>query len=71
MKGKFTIEVDKRITEQNHIETCLNMKHSGYDWKVPFFFYAMGKRWNGLKLFYYLNLLDDTQILPNTNEVKG
>ncbi len=58
MKGTFKIEIDNKLTEQKFVEHCLNMKYSGYDCNVVFFFYALGKRWKVEKLTYYLKLLE-------------
>ena len=55
----FTIDIDKNITEQSFIENCLNMKYSGYDWRIAFFFYALGRRLHINKFNYYFKLLED------------
>ena len=46
MKGTFKIEIGRKVTEQQFIEGCLNMKYSGYGWKLAFFFYALGRHWH-------------------------
>ena len=48
---------EKYKAEQSFMENCLNMKHSGYDWRMVFFFYVLGRRWNVNKLNYYLKML--------------
>jgi len=57
MEGIITI--DSNLIEQLLIESCLNMKHSGIDWKLPFLFYALGKQWHIDKFNYYYNLLEE------------
>ena len=61
MKGTFKIEIDKSITEQNFIEGCLNMKYSGVDWRIAFFFYALGQRWHINKFNYYFKMLEEVK----------
>lgn len=58
MQGKITIKIDENITEQALVESCLNQISSGYDSSMVLAFYALGKRWHGGKLVYYLNLLE-------------
>ena len=57
MKTKtFNIQIE--VNEQDFIEYCLNLKHSGYDCTLMLLFYAVGERWHITKLAYYFKLLD-------------
>ena len=56
--GTFKIEIDEKLTEQELMENCLNLKHSGYNSHLVVLFYALGKRWHIDKLTYYMNLLE-------------
>lgn len=58
-KKTMKLEIDKDITESNLVEQCLNLKHSGYDFKLLLLFYALGKKWHHNKLFYYLRLIEE------------
>jgi len=57
-QNKMKIEIDKEITESNLVEQCLNLKHSGYDYRLLFYFYTLGKRWHITKLNYYMRLIE-------------
>jgi len=62
MTKEFTISIDSNITEQQLMEDCLNKKYSGYDWRLLFFFYALGNRWHIDKLNYYLKMLEGAEL---------
>ena len=55
---KFTIKIDKRITEQKLMEYCLNLTYSGYDPIFLMFLYALSKRWRIDKFSYYMDLIN-------------
>ena len=59
MKGNFKITIDKKITEQQLVENCISYLVAGYDYKVLFFFYALGKRMNVDDFTYYINLFEE------------
>jgi hypothetical protein len=61
MKAKFTIKIDKEITEQLLIENCLNMVYSGYDSYLELFFYALANSWHVNKIVYYLRLIEEAR----------
>lgn len=56
MEGKIIIEAD--IPEKEFMESCLNMRFSGYNPMIPLGFYALAHSWHVNKLIYYLNLLE-------------
>ena len=58
MSNKFKLTIDKNITEQNMIESCLMYYHSGYDYMLIFSFYALGTGMNYKKFKYYHNLIE-------------
>jgi len=59
MTKKLTIKTN--VSERDLIEHCLNLKHSGYEYKLFIVLYALEKRWNIEKLIYYLNLIEDEE----------
>jgi len=52
------MEIKSNIREKDLIEYCLNMWHSGYDYKLPFFFHALANSWHSDKLFYYIDIIE-------------
>lgn len=65
---KFTININKKITERDFMEHCLNLKCSGYDPTFLVAFYSLGKRWKVDKLIYLLNLLEDLKGMKTTTK---
>ena len=61
MEGKFNLVIDSNVTETTLVETCLNYKYSGYDYKMMFFLYALGVRMHIDKFTYYMNMLEVKQ----------
>jgi len=59
MEGKFKIKIDEKITDEQFMEYCLNLKTSGYEPLILVGFYALGKGWNIDKLLFLQNLLED------------
>ena len=57
MKGNLEIKIDPRITEQDFMEYCLNLKASGYDPQIILAFYSLGKSWNIEKLLFMMEEL--------------
>ena len=55
---KGTIELNSEVSDQDLIETCLNYYHSGYDYRLLFFFHALAHSWHLDKLIYYKNLIE-------------
>jgi len=53
---KLTIKTN--LNEQGFMESCLNMRHSGYDCTLPFLLYSLAKSWHIDKFTCYWNLLD-------------
>ncbi|GAG87706.1 unnamed protein product [marine sediment metagenome] len=53
--------IKSELTEQDLIEGCLNLWHSGYDYKIPFMFHALANSWHYNKLFYYMELIEGTK----------
>ena len=49
----------KNITEQQLMESCLMYYHSGYNYRMIFFLYALSNRWHKDKLLYYVKLIED------------
>ena len=58
-QGTFKLTIDKKITEQQLVENCISYLVAGYDYKLLFFFYALGKRMHKDDLTYYINLFDE------------
>jgi hypothetical protein len=58
MRGNFKITIDKKVTEQGIVETCLNYVSAGLDYKILLFFYAFAQHWHYDKLIYYVNLIE-------------
>jgi len=56
-----TISIKANIPEKEFMEGILNMKSSGYDVKLSFFFYALAHSWHINKVNYYLK-----EVLCNT-----
>lgn len=59
MKSQLTI--DTHLTEQQFMESLLNMKHSGVDENyimICLSLYALATSWYFDKLIYYVNLLE-------------
>ncbi len=61
VRGKFEIQIDKKITDENFIEYCLNSKASGYDPSFLIGIYALGKSWHFKKLLFLQTLLQEVQ----------
>ena len=57
-KGTFQIQINKSITEQQFIESCLNYKYSGYYSTFFLLIYALETRMNVDDFTYYFNLLE-------------
>ncbi len=53
------ITIEANISEQDFIESCLNMKHSGSDPIFHLVIYAFAKSWHIDKLTYYKELLEE------------
>jgi len=66
-----TIEINSNVTEQDLIESCLNYYHSGYDYKLFLFFYALAHSWHVDKLTYYINLIEDKEINNLLRDTRG
>ncbi len=57
MKG--TMKIEFNMTEQEVVEACLNLHHSGYGYIHLLALCAFNKRWHIDKLMYYKNLIED------------
>jgi len=60
MKGKLLINID--LSERDLVEGCLNLYHSGYEYKLILLMlslYALQNRWHFNKLDYYLKLIEE------------
>ena len=55
-EGKFSIT--SKVTEQELMEWCLSLRHSGYDPMLYFGLHALANRWHINKLLYYVRLLE-------------
>ena len=62
VQGKFTIQIDKKITDESFMEYCLNIKASGYDPMVLIGFYALGKQWHFSKLLFLQKELGTVEV---------
>ena len=58
-QGTFKLTIDKKITEQQLVENCISYLVAGYDYKLLFFFYALGKRMHKDDFIYYINLFEE------------
>lgn len=56
MKGTITIKSE--ITEQELIEYCLNVHHSGYDYMFLIVFHSIANKWKLDKFTYYIRLIE-------------
>jgi hypothetical protein len=53
------MKINKKLTEQEIIEHCLMLYHSGYEFMHLLGFYAFDKGWNLNKLLYYVKLIKE------------
>ena len=61
VRGKFEIQIDKKITDESFMEYCLNLKASGYDPSLLIGVYALGKSWHFKKLLFLQTLLQEVR----------
>jgi len=58
---KMKLKIESNITEQNIMESLLNMRYSGVGFNIIIFllsFHALVNEWHYKKLNYYLRLLE-------------
>jgi len=65
-----TINLSSEVTEQQLIETCLNMASSGLQWNIVFLFHALAERWHERKFMYYWNLIKSAELTVKTKVSK-
>jgi len=56
-----TIIIETKISEQELMESCLNMSASGLDTRLILFLYALKNRWHIEKLMYYQHLIETAE----------
>jgi len=54
-----TITITSDLSEQELVEQCLMLYHSGYEWYVPFVFHAIACKWKHQDIVYYINLIEE------------
>ena len=55
-QGTFKLTINKKVTEQQLVESCISYLVAGYDYKLLFFIYALGKRMHKDDFIYYMKL---------------
>ena len=55
---KKTITLNIQANEKDLVESCLNLKHSGYEYMFMFSLFALAKSWHLDKFSYYYKLIE-------------
>jgi hypothetical protein len=58
MKNTKTFKMESNVPEQFLIENCLNLYHSGFEYKHLLAFHALAHGWKYDKLIYYVKLIE-------------